>query len=267
MKTGRRLRISRALVVAFATGALWIAAVPVAADGGNLLLPGIDIRDVDFTVGAWCRYRVIDEAEGARDTSEVYIAVTARESGKEAWWMEIATAPAGADPGETDTARFLVDGSVRTMAPTDSLYRYVSRLYIRKGRGPVEAGNPRDLTRLTIVNPTSESGWKVSPDSVIATPAGNIRTVPRSFENIVTREIPAGNVKIVQHNEDRVRVWRSDSVPVFHLAGCVIERVRDTRTIPPVQGIPPSGPRRSRTVSVLVAYGMDAAPLLPVPGK
>jgi hypothetical protein len=243
------------------------AAAPAArADQpGTLLLPGIDIRDVDFTVGGWCRYVVIDEALGETDSSEVYLAVVGREKGKDAYWIEIENGPLHAPAGERDAARFLVDGSVRGMAPGDSLYQFVSRLYIRRGRGPVETGNPRDLTRLTIVNPTHEDDWTVTSDSVVSTPAGPIAGEMRQFENTMSRETPTGNVTIVQRNVDRVTVWRSPDVPVFHLVRCDIERVRETRTVPPIQGIPATGPRKSRTTSVLLAFGKGAKPLLPSP--
>lgn len=261
--TGPKWLISGTALVA---AALVIFALPpaVRADQpGTLLLPGIDIRDADFTVGNWCRYVVIDEAMGETDSSEVYIAVVAREPGCDAWWLEIENGLAGAPASERDVARFLVDGSVRDMAVGDSLYHHVSRLYIKRGRGPVEEGDPRDLTRLTIVNPTSESDWIVTRDVVVSTPAGRMKGEMRHFENVVAREIPAGNVKIVQRNVDRVKVWRSPEVPVFHLARCEIERVRETRTVPPVRGIPDAGPRESRTTSVLVAFGQGAKPLLP----
>jgi hypothetical protein len=52
---------------------------------------------------------------------------------------------------------------------------------------------------------------------------------------------------------------------VFHLVRCDIERVRETRTVPPIQGIPATGPRKSRTTSVLLAFGKGAKPLLPSP--
>ncbi len=263
--TGPGWRTSRAALVT-ATLLLCAAAPPVRADSpGSLLLPGIDIRDVDFTVGRWCRYLVIDEAMGQTDSSEVYLAVVAREKGQDAWWLEIEAGPAGSPAGDRDAARFLVSGAVRTMTPGDSLYQYVSRLYIKRGRAPVEQGDPRNLTRLTIVNPTSEDDWLITPDVVVSTPAGEIAGDMRQFEKVVAREIPAGNVKLMQRNVDRVKVWRSPDVPVFHLARCEIERVRETRTVPAVKGIPETGPRESRTTSVLVAFGDGARPLLPSP--
>ena len=261
-RTGPGWRINRA---ALAGVLLLCAHSPIArADQpGTLLLPGIDIRDVDFTVGRWCRYLVIDEAMGQSDSSEVYLAVVAREKGRDAWWLEIESGPSGTPAEERDAARFLVDGAVRGMAPGDSLYQFVGRLYIKRGREPVEEGDPRDLTRLTIVNPTSESDWIVTPDTVVLTPAGRIAGEMRHFENVVSRDIPAGNVMLKQRNVDRVKVWRSPDVPVFHLVRCEIERVRETRTVPPVRGIPETGPRESRTTSVLIAFGDGAKSLLP----
>lgn len=263
--TGRRWRTSAFALVACIAAWGVLPARSHADDAGTLLLPGVDIRDVDFTVGSWCRYLVTDEAMDQTDSSEVYLAVVGKEAGKEAWWLEIETGPAGQPAAERDVARFLVDGSVRGMSPSDSLYQYVSRLYIRRGRAPVEAGDPRDLTRLTIVNPTSETDWHVTPGVTISTPAGTLTGELRQFENDVSREIPAGNVKLLQRKIDRVKVWRSARIPVFHLIRCEIERVRETRTVPALKGIPETGPRESRTTSVLVAYGTGAKPLLPSP--
>ncbi len=262
--TGRKWRTERLVLTALL---LLLAAPgsPRADDTGTLLLPGIDIRDVDFTVGHWCEYLVVDEAMGEADSSRVYLAVVGRDGARDAWWLEIESGPVGEPQEERDVVRFLVDGSVRGMAPGDSLYQYVSRLYIKRGRGPVEQGDPHDLARLTIVNPTSESDWIVTSDVVVSTPAGEITGEMRQFENETSREIPAGNVKLLQRKVDRVKVWRSPRVPVFHLVRCEIERVREARTVPAVKGIPQAGPRESRTISGLVAYGDHAKPLLPSP--
>jgi hypothetical protein len=80
-----------------------------------------------------------------------------------------------------------------------------------------------------------------------------------------SREIPTGSVTLLQHSSDRFQVWNSDEVPVFSLAKCVIERSRESRTVPPVPGIPDAGPRESRTTAVIVEFGHDARPLISVP--
>jgi hypothetical protein len=41
-----------------------------------------------------------------------------------------------------------------------------------------------------------------------------------------------------------------------------IDRTRESRTVPAVKGIPETGPRRSRTTSVLVAHGTGAKPII-----
>jgi hypothetical protein len=51
-------------------------------------------------------------------------------------------------------------------------------------------------------------------------------------------------------------------VPVFHLVKSEIERTRESRTVPPVRGIPEAGPKTSRTTSLLVAHGTGAEPLI-----
>jgi hypothetical protein len=247
----------------------WAAAVVPsrAADAGSVLLPGIDLRSVDFEVGAWCRYLVLDEAEGVTDSSGVYIAVVGREATAHgpAYWLEIESGPASAAPEDRDVARALVDKRIQSMAEGDSLYRYISRYYIRKGRQAVERGDVRDLMRLTIVAPESDADWVLKPDVTVSTPAGTFECDSRRFEKTEKRETPSGGVTIVQRRTDRVEVWTSSAVPVFHLARCVVERERESKTIPTVRGIPPSGPRRSRTTSVVVAFGKGARPLLSSP--
>ncbi len=237
------------------------------ADAGSVLLPGIDIRTIDFQVGAWCRYVVVDEAMGVLDSSAVYIAVVGREKTPRgaAYWLEIESGPLRSKPADRDLARALVDEGVKTMAAGDSLYRYVSRYYIRRGRGPVEPGDAHDLKRLTIVTPTSDRDWVVTPQTKISTPAGELACESRRFEKTESNEVPSGRVKIVQRRTDRVEVWTSSAVPVFHLARCVVERERESKTIPAVRGIPDSAPRRSRTTSVVVAHGKGAKPLVGTP--
>jgi hypothetical protein len=236
-----------------------------AADAGSVLLPGIDIRTIDFQVGAWCRYLVTDEAMGIVDSTEVYLAVVGREKTAEgvAYWLEIENGPWGSD--ERDLARALIDEDVRTMADGDSLYRYVGRYYIRRGRGPVEPGDVHDLKRLTIVSPTSDRDWVVTPQTTVSTPAGELVCEARRFERTESNEIPSGRVTILQRRTDRVHVWTTSAVPVFHLARCVVERERESKTNPPVRGIPDSGPRQSRTTSVIVAFGKGAKPRVSSP--
>ena len=236
-----------------------------AADSESLLLPGIDIRSIDFAVGAWCRYRVVDEAMGQSDTSEVMLAIVGRESTPDgpAYWLEIETGPLGGTDDERDFSRVLVDDRVRHMAAGDSVYHFVRRFYIKKGRGPVEPGDPQDLKRLTVVSPASGSDWKVTPGRRIETTAGDIACELRTFEADASRDVPAGRIVIRQRRIDRVQVWVSPAIPVFHLARCEIERLRESKAVPPVPGVPDSGPRTSRTTSEIVSYGTGAKSRFP----
>lgn len=237
------------------------------ADAASVLLPGIDIRSIDFQVGAWCRYVVVDEAMDVVDSSAVYIAVvgTERTPRGTAYWLEIESGPLASDPADRDVARALIDDGVKTMAEDDSLYQFISRYYIRRGREPVEPGDVNDLKRLTIVSPTSDRDWVVTPRTTVSTPAGPLTCESRRFEKTESNETPSGRVKIVQRRTDRVEVWTSAAVPVFHLARCVVERERESKTVPAVRGIPASGPRRSRTTSEVVAFGAGAKSLLETP--
>jgi hypothetical protein len=264
-KTGRRLRIS--LVRALTVSALLLAGRPVlGAETESLLLPGIDMRSIEFTVGAWCRYRVIDEAMGLSDTSTVYLAVVGREKTAtgNAYWLEVENVPPGPAGVEHDVARALVDERIQRMAPGDSLHRYISRFYTQKGDGPVQEGDPRQLRRLSMASPASASDWKIEAGRSITTPAGTFVCERRTFVSSEARDIPSGRVILKQKRSDHVDVFTSPSVPVFHLVKSEIERTRESRTVPPVRGIPESGPKTSRTTSLLIAHGTGAKPLIPV---
>ncbi len=215
----------------------------------------------------WCRYIVVDEGMGLVDSSSVYIAIVGREDTPNgpAYWLEIENGRFGSAADDRDLARALIDADVRTMADTDSLYRFVSRYYIRKGRGPVETGDVHDLKRLTIVSPNSDRDWIVTPNTSTITQAGTFVCESRRFERVESNEVPSGRVRIVQERTDRVQVWTSPKIPVFHLAQCIVERERESKTIPPVRGVPVSGPRRSRTTSTVVAFGSGAKSLASSP--
>jgi hypothetical protein len=71
-------------------------------------------------------------------------------------------------------------------------------------------------------------------------------------------------VTIVQYRKDHFEVWSSTEVPIFGLARCVIERVRETRTTPAVPGIPQAGPKESRVVTTVLDYGDGAEPLITI---
>jgi hypothetical protein len=260
------LRIS-ARVVILVLFALTTAVAAESAETESLLLPGIDMRSVEFKVGAWCRYQVIDEALGEADTSTVYLAVVGREKTATgvAYWLEVENSVRGAPRSERDVARALVDERIRTLSEGDSLYHYISRFYTVRGDGPVEPGDPKVLRRLTMVSPASQQDWKTQPDQRVETPAGKFVCEHRNFENSESRDIPSGSVVVKQKKSDRVDVWISPAVPLFHLVKSEIARSRESRTVPAVRGIPQSGPRTSRTTSILVAHGTGAKPLVPIP--
>lgn len=264
-KTGRRLRTS--LVLALAVAAVSCTGRPLFAAGTeSLLLPGIDMRSIEFTVGAWCRYRVIDEAMGTADTSTVYLAVVGHEKTAtgNAYWLEVENVPPGPDGAEHDVARALVDESIQRMAPGDSLHQYISRFYTRKGNGPVEEGDPRQLRRLSMASPASPADWKTESGRSVTTPAGTFVCERRTFDATESRDIPSGRVILKQKRRDHVEVFTSPAVPVFHLVKSEIERTRESRTVPPVRGIPETGPKQSRTTSLLIAHGTGARPLIHV---
>ena len=265
-KTGRSLRISAALaLVLMVVSAVVLPAQ--AADGDSFLLPGIDMRSIEFTVGAWCRYQVIDEAMGETDTTVVYLAVVGSEknaSGGKAYWLEVESRVPGRDDSSRDVARALVDERIHSMAEGDSLHHFISRFYTMKGRESAQKGNPADLRKLTRVSPASASDWKTEPARPLQTPAGKFTCEHRVFDNSESRDIPSGRVVIKQKRTDHVEIYTSPAVPLFHLVKSEIDRTRESRTVPAVKGIPETGPRRSRTTSVLVAHGTGAKPIIAI---
>jgi hypothetical protein len=148
------------------------------------------------------------------------------------------------------------------MVPGDSLHEYISKFYTRKGNGPVEAGDPKQLRRLSMATPASSSDWKSERNVSVKTPAGTFVCERRNFAATDERDIPTGRIILKQKRSDRVDVCTSPSVPLFHLVKSDIERTRESRTVPPVRGIPDAGPKTSRTTSILIAHGTGAKPLI-----
>jgi hypothetical protein len=237
-----------------------------AAEAESFLLPGIDMRSIDFTVGAWCRYRVVDEAMGESDTTLVYLAVVGSEktvSGT-AYWLELESRVPGRSTSERDAARALVDERIHSMAAGDSLHTYISRFYTMKGNDAPQKGDPADLRKLTLVSPSSASDWKTSSGVAVETPAGKFSCEHRVFDRSEARDIPSGRVVIKQKRTDHVEIFTAPSVPLFHLVKSEIDRTRESRTVPAVKGIPETGPRSSHTTSTLIAHGRDAKPIIHV---
>ena len=230
----------------------------------SYLLPGIDIRSADLTPGKWCRYLVVDSAEGMVDSSTVYVAVLGTEEvdGKEAFWLELESNPMRGDSGGRNVTRVLISSDIKQLALGDSLYPYVRRLYIKRGTEPAEPADPRDLQRLTLTRPTSDQDWIRHPNVPVVTPLGPLVCERRELIVNERREVPAGRVTVIQKKEDRFVIWSSEEVPVFGLARCEIERMRESRTVPEMPGIPQAGPRRSRVTTMILGYGSDATPII-----
>ena len=122
-------RAAKAVLVTLAL----VAAGPLEA-GVAFLIPGVALSDAVFEVGAWCRYLVVDEIMGAKDSTTVYIAVTGRvdRAGSAAWWLELESGPFNAPPAQRETASALISSDIKNSLPGDSLSQYVSELYMRK---------------------------------------------------------------------------------------------------------------------------------------
>lgn len=264
-KPGKKSNTDRTAVFAAAVILATILTLPdCPLAGDSFLLPGVTFSNADFTVGAWCRYTVVDEILGERDSTFVYIAVTgrARTGEGESFWLEMETGPAHAGTGEVETAKALISYDIKNLQPGDSLCQYVSRLYIKKGTGPVETADPVELERLTSSNPTSDSEWDLGNDEKIETPGGSFLCDRKSRTVLDQRKIPMGRTTLVKNDSDAYDAWFCDDIPIFRLARCVIERVRESKTVPSIPGIPDKGREVTRTTVELTECGTGAKPVL-----
>jgi hypothetical protein len=232
----------------------------------NMLVPGADLSQLVVTEGAWCRYLVLDEALDQEDSTEVYVGLPSRAvtDGGPAFWLEISTKPLNAPESEAQVLKLLVLEAIREFSEGDSLGQYVLQLYIRKGERPAEKTDPATYEDLSLIVPTAESAWESR--SGVSVEAAGQRLVctekSRTVEEV--QEIPTGKVKLIKESRDDYRVWFCNDVPVFHLVKCVVERWRDTETVPRIPGIPVSGSKYSKTTAELTGYGYDAEPILTV---
>ena len=243
---------------------LTVTAPPCPADE-SFLLPGVALSEIKLETGAWCRYLVVDEAMGHLDSTTVYVAIPG-ETGTGrggAFWFELESGPSGAGPGGREIAKALVSSQITDLALGDSLCRYVEKIYIKKGTGSVETADPAILERFSLKHPTSDSTWTISSNFPVSTPIGEYLCERKLLHVEDNREILMGRIKLVKRDKDIYDLWLSDEVPVFGLVGCVIDRTRDSRTIPKVPGIPDAGPKQSRTTVRLLDCGTGAASLIP----
>lgn len=232
----------------------------------DFLVPGVDMSKLTFREGAWCRYIVADEALGQVDSTEVYIGVPAREQTPQgtAYWVEIATVPYGLSSEEGEVLKLLVREEITSFADGDSLGDYVLKLYNRTGTDPPQEEDPRRFKRLSLVVPTTDSLWVITPEVTVTTAAGRFSCTKKERTVQTDKEIPTGNVKLIKKARDDFSVWLDTEIPVFHLVKCVIERSRETQTVPRIAGIPAEGRKESTTTAELVEFGFDAQSVLPI---
>jgi hypothetical protein len=261
-KTGRSSHIKFAcILLAYLTFALPSGA---AATEDNYFLPGVDFALIDFAPGAWCRYLVVDKALGIDDSTEVYFAIASCEMGPEgdAYWVEVQNKPRGAGTEEAEIYKLLIDASIKRASSQDTLVRFVSRFYIKKGNEPLAAEDPARLRDFSLGLPTSKSQWIIEPGVTVKTPAGDFSCEKKQLAVVTEKEIPTGRIKLIEKRNDRWAVWIAQEVPVFHIVRCLIERSKQTQAVPEVPGIPSSSRRESETVVELLAFGYDAEPLV-----
>ena len=250
---------------------LLFAGAPAGTSGAenSFLIPGVDFSKLVLEEGAWCRYRIADEALGLTDSSEIYVGVPSSEMTGEgpAFWVEIETRPLGAGTAEAQIMKLLVLERITSFAVGDSLGDYVVRLYNKSGTNPPREEDPKAFKRFSLVIPTTDSSWAATPDVPTVTAGGEFTCIKKERVVVDDKEVPTGNVTLIKKARDDFKVWFCDEIPVFRLARCEIVRVRETETVPAIKGIPASGRKDSRTTAELVAFGYDARPILPLEGR
>jgi hypothetical protein len=263
-KIGRSSRIKTACVLLACLAVTLPSIAPASED--NFFIPGVDVSRLDFTVGAWCRYLVVDKALGIEDSTEVYFAVTSRElqSEGDAYWVEIQNKSYGAGVDDAELYKLLIRDAIRQASEKDTLVHYVARFYIKKGNEPIAAEDPARLREFSLGPPTSKSQWIIEPGVTATTPAGDFSCEKKKLAVVTENEIPTGRITLIEKRNDRWSVWFAEEVPVFHIARCLIERSRETKTVPEVPGIPTSGRRESETVVELLGFGYEAEPLVQI---
>jgi hypothetical protein len=260
LRPGRKLHIEWLWL-----GLMFALALPAAAeDEAEFIFPGIEFSRLDARVGAWCRYRVVDTALDIDDTTIVYIAVSGRRSGPGigAFWLEIENSPLRALESDRLIYKLLISDAVKTAAAQDSLVHFILGLYIKKGTEPTRSEDPSSLRNFPLGPPTTDSLWTVTPEVKIAIPAGEFSCLKKERSIHDEKIIPAGRIRLHEKRDDAWTVWLCDEVPIFHLAGGLIERSKETETIPPIKEIPAAGRKQSRTEAELIGFGFQAEPIL-----
>lgn len=255
---------TKIFIVCVCAAVVFDAAAPRGREEESYLLPGVALYEIKPEVGAWCRYLVVDEAMGELDSTAVYVAIPgkAQTDRGEAFWIEVESGPAGT-PSDREVVKALVSARIMDLAFGDSLCRYVEKIYIRRGTGPVELADPASLDRFSLKHPTSDSTWTLSGNVTVTTPVGEFVCERKHLYVEDNREIPMGRVKLVKKDKDIYDLWTSKEVPIFNLVECIIERTRDSKTIPAIPGIPNTGPKTSRTTVRLTDCGRGAGSLVP----
>ncbi len=260
-KLGRKLRIN-GIILGLALLALSFPAGAQTEEG--FIIPGIDFSRLEPRTGAWCRYRVVDVALGIEDTTIVYFAISGRQAGPEcgAFWIEIENNPLRVLESARQIYKLLISDDIRTATAEDSLVHYILGFYIKNGFDPIRTENPARLRDFPLGPPTADSLWSVTPGVEVTTPAGDFSCLKKERALVSEKIIPAGRVQLREKRDDLWTVWLSDEVPIFHLVSCLIERFKETETIPAIKGIPAAGRRQSQTTAELIGFGFQAEPIL-----
>ena len=246
---------------------IWLSvASPRVVFADDFLVPGVDFSKLVLQKGAWCRYIVVDEALGQIDSTEIYVAIPGGETTPQgqAYWVELKSGQVGAGADESEVLKLLILERITEFYEGDLFGDFVLKLYIKKGARPVDEEDPAEFEEFSTIVPTADSSWVTVSGVSVSTAAGDFTCMKKTRSVRTEQEIPTGKIKLIKKAQDDYTVWFCADVPVFRMAKCLIERSRETDTVPKLAGIPASGVKESWTAAELVAYGFDAKPILPI---
>ncbi len=256
------------LCAAAAGGSILSLAGTASAETGRerFLIPGTAFSHLTVEAGSWCRYLVVDEALGQKDSSILYIAVPhdAPKAAKGYFWLEISGV-SSAVGNERLSAGLLVSKKIRSPAASDSLKKYILDVLIKRGDDSVEQGDEEALAELEELLSTERAHWEDGSSEVITTNSGKYEASLEFRRISYTKKFPAGKSFFIKKVNDKHSAWFSDKVPLFHMVKYKVMRERNTILDPPIKGVPVAGDRFSSTTLELIAFGSGALTLFPRP--
>ncbi len=235
------------------------ALIPVLVSGGEagFLVPGISLGSVDFGSGSFVEYIIVSHAFGVSDTSIVGISVVDTSAG--GVLLEIFSSPYPISVDETVKICVLLCGAVDTISDREVFLDCIESIHVKEGAGAYREPSQEELDEFDIgslfVDDRDNMDFARLPGGIIDTPAGSFRCDTEEYSKIDRYDVKLGGVDAERMEEVVSTLWLSDTVPLWGLVKCRMERSSHT-TIKGGRGGP--GPSPTVTESILYSYGSIA---------